>query len=93
VAEEVHKAYTYQQHGSAEAEFAHLIPDELIPRFAFSGSSTVIAAQIDAIDRLGVDETILAIPFVPGIASRDEVMRQLGPALLGNRKAEAIRGT
>jgi 5,10-methylenetetrahydromethanopterin reductase len=82
VAAKVSKAYSYEQHGNAEAGFAHLIPDELVPRFAFSGGTEAIAAQIEALDRLGVDEVILAIPFAPGITPRDEVMKTLASALL-----------
>lgn len=85
VAAAVEAAYTYDQHGSAEAEFARLIPDELVPCFAFSGSADAIAAQIAALAGLGVDEVVLAIPSAPGIASRDDVMKQLGPALLKSR--------
>jgi 5,10-methylenetetrahydromethanopterin reductase len=82
VAAKVSTAYSYAQHGNAEADFAHLIPDELVPRFAFSGSVEAISAQIDALQRLGTDEVILAIPFAPGIASREDIMRTLGPTLL-----------
>jgi 5,10-methylenetetrahydromethanopterin reductase len=82
VAEKVKEAYTYQQHGNAEAEFARLIPDELVPRFAFSDGAEAIAAQIAALATLGADEVILAIPFAPGIASRDDVIREIAPALL-----------
>jgi 5,10-methylenetetrahydromethanopterin reductase len=84
VAEDVSRAYTYQRHGDAEAEFARLVPDELVPRFAFSGSAEAIAAQIAVLVRMGVDELILAIPSAPGISSRNEVMRQLAPALLAS---------
>jgi hypothetical protein len=65
------------------------VPDELVPRFAFSGSTEAIAAQTAALARLGVDELILAIPCAPGVASRDQVMRQLGPALLKGSAAGA----
>jgi 5,10-methylenetetrahydromethanopterin reductase len=81
VAKKVEEAYTYQQHGNAEAEFARLIPDELVPRFAFSGGIDVIAAQVAALAGLGADEVILAIPFAPNIASRDEVLQQIAPVL------------
>ena len=76
------KAYTYAQHGNAEAGFARLIPDELVPRFAFAGTPNAIAGRIDALGHLGVDEVVLAIPFAPGITPPDEVMSQLAPALL-----------
>jgi 5,10-methylenetetrahydromethanopterin reductase len=89
VAEQVRGAYTYQQHGDAEARFARLIPDELVPQFAFSGGADAIAAQVAALARLGADEVILAIPFAPGVASRDDVMRQLAPLLVGKSGAES----
>lgn len=89
VADKVKAAYTYQQHGNAEAEFAQLIPDELVPRYAFSGGVDSIATQVAALDRLGADEIILAIPFAPRIASRDEVMQQIAPALVGKSSAGA----
>ena len=81
VAEEVAAVYTYDQHGRAEAEFGRLIPDALVPRFAFSGAPDRILAQIEALRPLGVDEVVLAIPFAPAITPRDDVIRQLAPLL------------
>jgi 5,10-methylenetetrahydromethanopterin reductase len=89
VAGEVSKAYTYREHGSAEAAFARLVPDELVSRFAFAGSARGITAQIAALERLGVDELILAIPSAPGIASREQVMQWIAPALLSGDVAGA----
>jgi hypothetical protein len=37
VAAKVKQAYDFRQHGSAQADFARLIPDEIVTRFAFSG--------------------------------------------------------
>ena len=82
VAAEVRRAYDYEQHGRSEAEFGKLIPDELVPRYAFSGPAESISRQIDALLDLGVDEVILAIPVAPGIMPRDEVTRELAPILL-----------
>lgn len=82
IAAKIKLAYNYEQHGSAEADFAQLVPDDLVPRFAFSGTRQTIARQIDALKPLGVDEVALAIPFAPSIASRDDVMRDLAPDLL-----------
>ena len=84
VAAEVEKAYTYRQHGSSEAEFARLIPDELVPRFTFCGGPDAIRAQIEALRPLGVDEAVLAIPYAPNITPRDTVIEQVAPVLLGN---------
>lgn len=81
VAEEVRKAYNYEEHGSAEAHFASLIPTELVERFAFSHSPRHIASQIEALEQIGVDEVVLAIPFASNITPRDKVMRELAPAI------------
>lgn len=82
VAAEVKAAYNYEQHGRSEAEFGKLVPDELVTRYAFSGTSQMIKGQIDALKPLGVDEVVLAIPVAPGIKSRDDVVRELAPALI-----------
>ncbi|MDP4026593.1 LLM class flavin-dependent oxidoreductase [Methylobacterium sp. NEAU 140] len=85
VAAEVKKEYNYEEHGSAEAHFASLVPTELVERFAFSHSPEHIASQIDALEKIGVDEVVLAIPFAPNITPRDEVMRQLAPMIFRKR--------
>lgn len=81
VAEKVRAAYNYAEHGRSEAQFARLIPDELVDRFAFSGSPEKIYGQIDALRELGVDEVVLAIPVANGITPRDDVLRSLAPRL------------
>lgn len=85
VAEKVKKQYNYEEHGSAEAHFANLVPTELVERFAFSHSAEFIASQIDELAAIGVDEVVLAIPFAPDIMPRDDVMRQLAPLIFRNR--------
>ncbi len=82
VAAEVKESYNYDQHALAEAEFAHIIPDELVPRFAFSGTPAKIKSQIDALELVGVDEIVLAIPFASQFSSRDDVMNSLAPLIL-----------
>lgn len=89
VAEEVRKAYNYREHARAEATFASCVPDDLVPRFAFSGSPEEIAAQIDALNDLGVDEVVLAIPFAEQFDSRDEVIRRIAPHLFPRSKQGA----
>lgn len=84
-ARKVKEAYTYEEHGTSEAGFAKLVPTELVERFAFAGSPEVIAAQVEALRPLGVDEVVLAVPYSPRIAPRDEVLQQLAPALFGPR--------
>jgi 5,10-methylenetetrahydromethanopterin reductase len=82
VATEVKAAYNYEQHGRSEAEFGKLVPDELVTRYAFSGTVEMIKGQVGALEPLGVDEVVLAVPVAPGIKSRDDVLRELAPALL-----------
>jgi 5,10-methylenetetrahydromethanopterin reductase len=81
VAARVKEAYDFAQHGRAEADFARLIPDELVTRFAFSGTYQEIAAQIRALEPCDVDEVVLAIPVAPGITPRDVIMRGLGSVI------------
>ncbi len=78
VATRVKEAYDFAQHGRAEADFARLVPDEIVTRFAFSGNYEEIAEQIRALEPCDVDEVVLAIPVAPDIASRDVIMRGLG---------------
>ena len=82
VAAQVKQAYDYRQHGDTQADFARLIPDAIVARFAFSGEPSAIARQIRALGPCGVDEVVLAIPSGPQIAPRDAVMRELGPLVL-----------
>jgi len=79
VAVKVKQAYDFRQHGSAQADFARLVPDELVSRFAFCGEYAAIAQQARALAGCGVDEVILAIPVAPKIAPRDVILRELGP--------------
>jgi 5,10-methylenetetrahydromethanopterin reductase len=79
VAAKVKRAYDFRQHGSAQADFARLIPDELVSRFAFCGEYAAIAHQARALADCGVDEVILAIPVAPKIVPRDVILRELEP--------------
>jgi hypothetical protein len=82
VAESVKRAYDFRQHGSAEAEFARLIPDEIVARFAFSGEYAEIAGQVRALEPCGIDEVVLAVPVAPKITSRDVIMRELSQMIV-----------
>ena len=82
VAESVKRAYDFRQHGSAEADFARLIPDDIVTRFAFSGGYAEIARQVKALEPCGVDEVVLAIPVAPMITPRDVILRELGSMTL-----------
>jgi len=79
VAEMVRERYDYAQHGSVDADFAALIPDDLVPRFAFAGTPQAVSAQLDALRDIGVEEVALAIPAVPDNAARNAVLRLLAP--------------
>jgi 5,10-methylenetetrahydromethanopterin reductase len=79
VAVKVSEAYDFRQHGSAQADFACLVPDELVGRFAFCGDYAAIAQQARALADCGVDEVILAIPVAPKIVPRDVILRELAP--------------
>jgi 5,10-methylenetetrahydromethanopterin reductase len=81
VAARVKEAYDFGQHGRAEADFARLIPDEIVSRFAFCGNYAEIAEQIRALEPCDVDEVVLAIPVAPDITPRDVVMRGLSPII------------
>jgi 5,10-methylenetetrahydromethanopterin reductase len=84
VAAQVKQVYDYRQHGYAQADFARLIPDEIVSRYAFFGDPLAIARQIGSLAPCGVDEVVLAIPTAPQIAPRDAVMRDLSPAVLSS---------
>ncbi|MGE0613867.1 MAG: LLM class flavin-dependent oxidoreductase [Hyphomicrobiales bacterium] len=81
-AKQIEKRYDYAQHGSAEADFAALVPDELVPRYAFAGSVDEVATQLEALREIGVDEVALAVPRSGRAAPRDEVIRMIGTGLL-----------
>ena len=80
-AAKVKEAYNYKEHGTSEAEFAKLVPDELVERFAFSGTPEFIGSQIEALHAIGVDEVVLAIPFAEDITPRNEIIKELAPML------------
>ncbi len=80
-AAKVKKAYNYDEHGSSEATFAKLVPDELVNRFAFSGSPEAIAKQVQDLKDIGVDEVVFAIPVAEDIAPREQVMQDLEPVV------------
>ncbi len=79
IAARVRERYDYAQHGAADADFAALIPDDLVPRFAFAGTPQAVATQLDALRDIGVEEVALAIPAAPDHAARDTVLRLLAP--------------
>jgi len=87
VAAQVKQVYDYRQHGYAQADFARLIPDEIVSRYAFFGDPSAIARQIASLAACDVDEVVLAIPTAPKIASRSAVMRDLAPAVLSSGHA------
>lgn len=81
-AEKVKQAYNYAQHGSAEADFAALVPDELVPRYTFAGTGADVKRQVAALAGLGIDEIAFAIPDAASIKPRDEVIELLAANVL-----------
>lgn len=81
-ADNVRKAYDYAQHGTAEAGFSALVPDELVPRYAFAGTPKDIQAQVDRLKGLGVDEITFAVPRAFGVTPRDRVIELLAKQFL-----------
>lgn len=95
VAAQVRARYDYAQHGRANADFARLIPDDIVQRFAFAGTTASLRAAIEAAAEAGVDEVALAIPDGAANAGRDDVLRRVGdtvPDRLANDTG-ASRGT
>ncbi|MES2999631.1 MAG: LLM class flavin-dependent oxidoreductase [Pseudomonadota bacterium] len=81
-AEKVKAAYNYAQHGSAEADFASLIPDELVPRYAFAGTGADIKKQAQRLEGMGIDEIAFAVPDASSFRSRDEVIKTIAANVL-----------
>lgn len=79
VAEQVRARYDYAQHGDAAADFAELIPDDIVPRFAFAGSPDDIRGQIRALEGLGIEEVALAVPLDPDSIGRDAIVSLMAP--------------
>jgi 5,10-methylenetetrahydromethanopterin reductase len=78
-AEKVRQRYDYAQHGDARADFAALIPDALVPRFAFAGTVPEVGAQIAALEKLGIDEVALAVPSASEFGPRRAVVELMAP--------------
>lgn len=81
-AEKVKAAYNYAQHGSAQADFAALIPDELVPRYTFAGTGADIKRQVMQLEGLGIDEIAFAVPDAASFRRRDEVIRTIAANVL-----------
>jgi 5,10-methylenetetrahydromethanopterin reductase len=81
-AQKVKAAYNYAQHGSAEANFASLIPDELVPRYTFAGTGAQIKKQVQQLEGMGIDEITFAVPEAASFRPRDEVIKTIAANLL-----------
>jgi 5,10-methylenetetrahydromethanopterin reductase len=81
-AEKVKAAYNYAQHGSADADFATLIPNELVPRYAFAGSGADIKKQVKLLEGVGIDEIAFAVPEASSFRPRDEVIKTIAANVL-----------
>jgi 5,10-methylenetetrahydromethanopterin reductase len=81
-AEKVKAAYNYAQHGSAEADFASLIPNELVPRYTFAGTGADIKKQVRQLEGMGIDEIAFAVPDAASFRPRDEVIKTIAANVL-----------
>jgi 5,10-methylenetetrahydromethanopterin reductase len=81
-AEKVKAAYNYAQHGSAEADFASLIPNELVPRYTFAGTGAHIKKQVRQLEGMGIDEIAFAVPDAASFRPRDEVIKTIAANVL-----------
>jgi len=81
-AEKVKAAYNYAQHGSAEADFASLIPNELVPRYTFAGAGADIKQQVKQLEGMGIDEIAFAVPDAASFRPRDEVIKTIATNVL-----------
>lgn len=77
----VRAAYDYREHGSSAAAFGAQVPDDLVPEFAFAGTGADVAAQIDALEALPVDEIAFALPDATGDLAPRTVMEHLAALL------------
>jgi 5,10-methylenetetrahydromethanopterin reductase len=82
IAEQVRACYDYAQHGSTDAEFATLIPDDLVARFTFAGTPEHVTQAIVALQKIGIDEVALAIPRNAAGADRNQVLQGVAAAAL-----------
>ena len=87
MAARVRAHYDYAEHGSPDAEFASLIPDDLVPRFTFAGTSAAVRDQLEALAAIGVDEVALAVPRDPDAGGRDRIIETIGSTLIGTIQA------
>lgn len=82
VAEQVRAHYDYAQHGNANAGFAELIPDDLVPRFTFAGTPDAVRTQVHELATIGIHEVALAIPLDPDSRGRDRVVTRVARSLI-----------
>ena len=81
IAAQVRSHYDYAQHGRSDADFAHLIPDDLVTRFTFAGTPDAVTNTIHALAKHSVDEVALAIPHQCDAGDRDQVLMRVGERL------------
>jgi 5,10-methylenetetrahydromethanopterin reductase len=66
-------SYDYYQHMSAQARWADLIPDEVVPEFALAGTPDDCVQQLRALATLGFDEITLSPYAVEGGTRADMI--------------------
>jgi len=84
----VARHYDYAQHGDPAADVSALIPDELVERYAFAGSSEEVITQLERLGALGVHEAAIAIPRAIGELTPERALDSLAETLsLSGRSA------
>lgn len=77
---EIRKTYDYYHHMDQQANHAEVIPDWLVDRFAIAGTVTECRAQIERIERSGIQQVAI-IPYSAPGGSREETIRGFAAAV------------
>ncbi len=80
VLEEIRKTYDYYHHMDQQANHAEVIPDWLVDKFAIAGTVDQCRAQIERIQKTGIQQ-IAIIPYSPPGGSREETIRGFAKAM------------
>ncbi len=77
---QIRKTYDYYHHMDQEANHAEVIPDWLVDKFAIAGTVAQCRAQIERIEKSGIQQ-IAIIPYSPPGGSREETIRGFAKAM------------
>ena len=71
--ERLRTSYDYSQHMSAQARYAELIPDAIVPEFALAGTPDECVQQLRDLQPVGLDEITLSPYAVEGGTRADTI--------------------